>query len=133
MVGALGASYTLGAFNFDLGYNLAPVDWADGSSGRTVHAAVSAAVDFLGGTVDAGVSYDFGRGGRGWSASRATWTRRFSASAWAMDISVRRAAGLSGLDAGVPARQTFSGLPAVAAGPAADARTSFAIGVSRSL
>ena len=132
VIGALGVSYTLGIANIDLGYNLVPVDWSDGSNGRTVHVAVAVTADLLGGVIDGGISFDRGSGGRGWSESRLTWTRQFANSAWGMDIGVRRAAGLSELDAGIPASQTFAGLPAVAAGAASDASTAFVLGISRS-
>ena len=130
VIGALGVSYSFGAANIDLGYNLVPVDWADGSRSRTAHLALAAAADVLGGVIDAGVSVDFGSGGA-WTESRVTWARRFAASDWGMDIGVRHVSGLAGLDTGVPATATFSGLPAIAAGPAGDTSTAVSIGVSR--
>lgn len=127
IAGILGASFSVGVLNIDLGYNLVPIDWADGSSGRTAHVAASAGFDLPVGRLGLMASLDKGNGSFG--ETRATLDVPIK-SGFSMAVSVSRIFGLNEIDGGEPATQEFAGLPAVLAGAPQDTATFFSVGLS---
>ena len=122
--GVFGASFDVGMLNIDLGYNLVPADWADGSEGTAFHAAASTLVGVLGGELDATVAFNKGNGAYG--DARVTWSRSFMDSAWGAQVGATYAWGLNELDNGAPETQMFAGLPTKRQGaPQDDAATMF--------
>ena len=129
ILGSLGFGRDLGFAEVEAAVNFVPTDWADGTSGRTVHFAASSGFDVtlplpgpedLPVAVDAEFSVDVGNDVFGGFA--------VSATTGVLRAAVRHDFGLDVLDAGVPAAQTFAGLPAVALGPPQAHSTSVEIG-----
>ena len=126
----LGLSKTHAGASFDIGFNVVPVDWADGSSGRTFHGAIDYTSDFGSGTLGFGIGVDIGNDTFG-----ETYVEyRFSlAGGLGAELRFGHAFGLNALDAGVPPTATFAGLPAVVSGAPQDTATTFAFGLSLEL
>ena len=132
LTGVIGGSVSYGQFDFDFGYNVAGVDWADGSNSNTVHLAASTTYEFFDGELLAGISYD--RGNFGYGDFRASWSREIADTPWSVVIEVTSAFGLTKLDAGIPAMQEFAGLNAMLLpGSAKDTSSTLSIGFEVSI
>lgn len=126
-----GVSAYLGPVNVDLGYNLVPVDWSDGSSSGAFHAGVSVFRQLVSGQLDVSVGLNHGNGSFG--DARVAWTRNFQDSTWGVQMAMTYAWGLNELDDGSPPEATFAGLRAVLAGSPQDDATTFSVGISKEL
>jgi len=131
ILGSLGFGRDLGFAAVEAAVNFVPTDWADGTAGRTIHFGASSGFDVTvplpGGpglevAVDAHFSVDVGNDAFGEFA--------VSATTGILRAAVRHSFGLDVLDAGVPATQTFAGLPAVALGAPQAHSTSVEVGAS---
>ena len=113
-------------FEFCAGGNVVPVDWADGSSGRTAHLSAGAELcpecELLGHPLRFSVDLqaDVGAGVFGDAVVRGTLG--------ILSASIRHSFGLNEVDNGAPANQTFSGLPSALAGAPQDTSTVFMLG-----
>ena len=107
----IGASYTMGNINVDLGYNPLDIDWSDGSRGGTVHLGLSAETDLGFADLETRFSMDTGQDTFGdWSIAL---TKDFPDSPLSIRLGYDYAFGLTSLDAGVPMtyeyQEAFSG------------------------
>ena len=110
----------IGSVNVNLcaGVNVVPVDWADGSTGRTAHFRATVALPYnvnLDVTVDAGAD-QFGDLALRWSKGP-------------LHVALRQAFGLNATDDGTPEMQTFAGLPVVKTGAPQSTATLLEVGV----
>ncbi|WP_419917501.1 hypothetical protein [Candidatus Poriferisocius sp.] len=69
---ALGATATIGWLEVTLAVNTLELDWADGSSGRTLHAAVSTEFPLLGGSLELAADVD-ADGDHAFGSARSVW------------------------------------------------------------
>lgn len=112
LAGILGVSLTRGCANADIGGNLAPADFADGSSSPTLHLAADCAIaGVFGGTFEAGFSADFGAGGN-FGSAEISWGREIGGD-WSASVVYDYDWGLDALLSEAPAHSMFAGLPAV--------------------
>ena len=130
----LGASYSFGSTNIDLGYNPLNVDWSDGSQSGTVHAALATSYDLSFAELQFRVSMDSGNDTFG-DASIAL-VKDFEDSPLSVRVGYDFAYGLTALDAGVPGMyeyQSFSGANALRLQGTRDNRKEFSMGVEFAL
>ena len=118
--GIIGVSRDFGSTRINLGFNVAPIDWADGSKGRTGHIGITYDL----GNFDIDFSADMGEGFFGdVSASyKIDFTEQFGAA-----LVARYAFGLNELDDGSPPYQTVNGATFLNLGSPSD--TMFTAGV----
>lgn len=90
VVAALGVSFDVGSGEIDLGANIVPVDWADGTKGNTLHIGVSQEVGDFAFALNADVGAD------SFGDLRLNWTRGFAT------CEVTYAFGLNAVDNGAP-------------------------------
>lgn len=112
LAGIGGVSFTRGCANADIGGNVAPVDFADGSSSPTLHLALNCAVEgVFGGAFEAGFSTDWGEGGN-FGSAEVSWSREMGRH-WSVGLVYDYDWGLDALASEAPMHAAFAGLPAV--------------------
>lgn len=111
----------------DAGLNFVPVDWADGSTGRTVH--LGAHLDFLvlGGEFELAATADVGN--EAWGQVRADW-RTPVAGGLSLALSAVHDRGLDTLKSDAPMHQEFLGRTVVLDAPPAGEATTFTVGLA---
>ena len=97
-IGAIALSRAVGFGEIDLGYNVVPVDFADGSSERTVHLGYDAEV----GPVEFGVSFDT-NSNNSFGDAYAVWSHGLA------EVKLAYQWGLNSLFDGAPATQQVNG------------------------
>ena len=129
LTGVFGACREFGSVETCIGRNIAGTDWHDGTNSGSWHVGLNSTFDFLGGEIDAALSYDTGNFDYG--DARVAWRRQLADSDLSLFFATTYAWGLTNLDAGVPGMQTFSGLPAMLLpGSAQSNATTYSMGLS---
>ena len=124
----LGASWSAADWlRLSLGANLAPVDWADGSTGRTVHVGVHVDAPLPWGVAELAATAEVGN--EAFGQVRAEWRVPAVAD---MEVSARAVYdwGLGALASDAPAERHFAGLPVRLTGPPADDAFTVMVGIS---
>ena len=120
--GMLGAAVDVGRWQFDIAGNVVPVDWADGSKGRTLHFAVSG--DVVG--LDVNASVDIGHDVFG--DARIAWAKPLFG-AFDVQVALGYQFGLNAIDDGAPAVQFVQGAKFLKAGAPQDGAVYFDVGL----
>ena len=116
-----GVSKDWGFGEFDLAFNIVPVDWAGHEDGQTVHVAYSNTV----GPFTLGANSDFGA--ETFGDARVVWSRNIAT------CKLEYSWGLDTIDSGVPGVQYVNEAPFGAIGPPSGKRTGFGCGVQWAL